>query len=82
VRVSAPPQHLSLHLDDLSSGSWEFHGYVRSPRALSLRPVALTVAWWPWGCLRYAIDWRDRPAGVVFRPHAAYNPNLDEYTLW
>lgn len=29
-----------------------------------------------------AIAIADRPAGTVYRPHAVYNPNTNEYVLW
>jgi len=35
---------------------------------------------WKWE--GYALDYRDRPVGIVFRSHLVYNPNTKEYVLW
>eukprot|EP01116_Phalansterium_solitarium_P018894 TRINITY_DN5140_c0_g1_i1.p1 TRINITY_DN5140_c0_g1~~TRINITY_DN5140_c0_g1_i1.p1 ORF type:complete len:426 (-),score=61.04 TRINITY_DN5140_c0_g1_i1:27-1304(-) len=35
-----------------------------------------------WQYAGNAIDVADRPAGIVYRPHAVYNPNTKLYVLW
>jgi len=35
-----------------------------------------------WKFIGYAIDWRDRPAGIVFRPSATYSIFTEQYILY